>query len=157
MSATTSEATQTRNLTPDGTTPLAASDAASYLAVLIRLAKLGGLEASEEEYLRRAASALGIDADLALTSRRIVGDEAVSTTALVERIRDPGLRVCLLRDAYRLAGADGTVAYDERQELGIIAEALGIDRSAASAVKAIALQEARLHQEFSLLLQRARG
>jgi uncharacterized tellurite resistance protein B-like protein len=157
MPTSSSEASQTRNLTPDGTTPLAAGEASSYLAVLIRLAMLGGLERSEEEYLQRAASALGLDAEVALRTRRLVGDEAVSTTALVGRIQDPGLRICLLRDAYRLALADGTVAYDERQELAIIAETLGIDRSSASAVKAIALQEARTNREFSQLVQRSRG
>jgi len=132
-------------------------DVSSYLGVLVRLAALDGLEVSEKTFVQRVGAALGIDCEVAVHAHQLADDESVSTEALVARIRDKGLRLCLLRDAYRLAAVDSVVSDSEIRELAVIAKALGIERNSAAAVRSIALQEVRLQREFAKMVSEARA
>ncbi len=151
-----SEAFLTRDYSIDGSMPLSDEDVASYLAVLVRLASLDGFDVAEESFIDRVAASLGLHADEARNAHKIAVTPSLSTSELVGRVRDGGLRLCLLRDAYRLAAADGSVSDSEIRELGVIAEALGIGHASAAAVRAIALQEVRLHREFAQMLKSVR-
>jgi len=153
---TFSEAVLTGDYTQKGV-PLSRDDIANYLSVLVRLAALDGFEVAEKNFIHRAAAALGLEADLARNAHKLVDDKAISTETLVARIQDKGLRLCLLRDAYRLAAADEVISPSEIRELATIAKALGIDHRAASAVRSIALQEARLQGEFTKMVSAARA
>jgi tellurite resistance protein len=152
-----SEAVITRDYTLKGIVPLPADDVSNYLAVLARLAALDGFNVAEEDFIHRVAACLGLDPGLARRAGEVAGEPSIPADQLVERIRDDGLKLCLLRDAYRLAAADSSFSAPEIRELGAIARALGIDSATAAAVKAIALQEARLQGEFAQLVRSARA
>ena len=157
MTTAVCEAILTRDFTPEGTAALTGEDVASYLAVLVRLAALDGIQGGESEFVYRAAACLGVQAALADIAGQFVADPGLSSEALISRIRDPGLRLCLLRDAYRLAAIDGRFSEEEVGELTRIAGALGIDPGMSIDVRAIALEEIRLHREFAVLVRTARG
>jgi hypothetical protein len=157
MTTAVCEAILTRDFTPEGTAALTGEDVASYLAVLVRLAALDGIQGGESEFVYRAAACLGVQAALADIAGQFVADPGLSSEALISRIGDPGLRLCLLRDAYRLAAIDGRFSEEEVGELTRIAGALGIDPGMSIDVRAIALEEIRLHREFAVLVRTARG
>ncbi|MGA8890828.1 MAG: hypothetical protein WB493_04615 [Anaeromyxobacteraceae bacterium] len=157
MTTAVCEAILTRDFTPEGTAALTGEDVASYLAVLVRLAALDGIQGGESEFVYRAAACLGVQAALADIAGQFVADPGLTSEALISRIRDPGLRLCLLRDAYRLAAIDGRISEEEVGELTRIAGALGIEPGTSIDVRAIALEEIRLHREFAVLVRAARG
>jgi hypothetical protein len=129
----------------------------TYLAVLTRLAALDGFHDLEKTFINRAATQLGIHPDAAHRAHQVVADPKIPTGALVERIRDPGLRLCLLRDAYLLAAADDVYSEAELRELSVIAAALGIAQDSASAVRHLVMREARLQLEFARLVREVRA
>jgi hypothetical protein len=104
----------------------ATSDREGYLAALMRLAAIDGIAEPEELVIAEAAAGLGLDADAVAAARRLASDRTVETESLVAGVRDSGLRVCLLRDAYRLAAADGHVTTQELGELARLAAVLGV-------------------------------
>jgi AcrR family transcriptional regulator len=157
MTTAVCEAILTRDFTPEGSAALTGEEVASYLAVLVRLAALDGIQGGEPDYVYRAAACLGVQAALADIAGQFVADPALTSESLIARIRDPGLRICLLRDAFRLAAIDGRFSEEEVGELTRIASALGIEPGVADGVRAIALEETRLHREFALLVRGARG
>jgi hypothetical protein len=101
-------------------------DRQDYLAALVRLAAIDGVTEPEELVIAEAAAGLGLDRAAVEEARRRASDRAVQTESLVAGVRDPGLRVCLLRDAYRLAAADGQVTLAEMGELARLASVLGV-------------------------------
>jgi hypothetical protein len=157
MTTAVCEAILTRDFTPEGSSALTGDEVASYLAVLVRLAALDGIQAGEPGFVYRAAACLGVQAALADIAGQFVADPALGSEELISRIQDPGLRLCLLRDAYRLAAIDGQFSAEEVGELTRIAGALGVDPAMAIDVRAIALEETRLHREFASLVRAARG
>lgn len=157
MTTAVCEAMLTRDFTPGGSVALTGEGVASYLAVLVRLAALDGIQGGEPEFVHRAAACLGVQAAMADIAGQFVADPSLSSEELIARIRDPGLRLCLLRDAYRLAATDGTFSPEEIGELARIPAALGIDHSTAAEVRAIALMEIRVHREFAGLVRAARA
>jgi len=157
MEPTVCEALLTRDHTKEGSEPLSSEDVSNYLVVLVRLASLDGFDVTEKGFIHRTAACLGLHPDLARNAHRFAANPSVTTEELVARIRDRGLRLCLLRDAYRLAAADGSVSPAEIGELANIAKALRIDHGAAASVKAMALQEARLQREFAQMVKSARA
>jgi len=157
MTTAVCEAILTRDFTPEGSSALTGEEVASYLAVLVRLAALDGIQGGETEFVYRAAACLGVQSAMADIAGQFVADPALTSEGLIARIRDPGLRLCLLRDAYRLAALDGRFSAEEVGELTRIAAALGIDPGMAIDVRAIALEEIRLHREFAGLVRSARA
>jgi hypothetical protein len=151
------EAVLMRDYLVDQTPALTGEEVWTYLAVLTRLASLDGVTRDEVRFIGRAAAALGLPPDVAHSAHRIVVDRAVPTEKLVERIRDPGLRLCLLRDAYRLAAADDRVTDAEIRELEVIARALGIAQQTATEVRGVAQEETRLQREFARLVKEVRA
>ncbi len=101
-------------------------DREDYLAALVRLAAIDGVTEPEELVIAEAAAGLGLDRAAVEDARRRAADRTVQTESLVSGVRDPGLRVCLLRDAYRLAAADGQVTLAEMGELARLASVLGV-------------------------------
>ncbi|MGA8890953.1 MAG: TerB family tellurite resistance protein, partial [Anaeromyxobacteraceae bacterium] len=101
-------------------------DREAYLAALLRLAAVDGMVDEEERIIRSAAAGLGLDLEAEIAARRRASDSRVDTAVLVGGVRDDGLRVCLLRDAYRVAAADGHVSPAELEELGRLASVLGV-------------------------------
>ncbi len=156
METRVSEGLQMRDYVLDTATGLTTEDVSTYLALLRRLAAIDGFSAPEKRFIHRLATSLGLDPDLARNAHNIVADPAVPTEKLVERIRDPGLRLCLLRDAYRLAAADDSFSEAELRELSVISGALGITNGTAAAVRSLALQESRVEREFARLVSEAR-
>jgi hypothetical protein len=150
------EAILTRDFSPEGAVELDRDEVANYLAVLVRLAGMDGLDTGEKDFVLRAAACLGVHAEMAEIAGQFVANPSITTESLIKRIADRGLRLCLLRDAYRLAAADGRFSDTEIGELAGISRALGIANATATEVKAIALQESRLHREFAGLVRSAR-
>jgi transcription initiation factor TFIIIB Brf1 subunit/transcription initiation factor TFIIB len=150
------EAVLMREYLVDQVPPLTGDEVWTYLAILTRLAALNGVTADEAKFIDRAAASLGLTPDVARSAHRVVVDKAVPTEKLVERIRDPALRLCLLRDAYRLAAADDKVTDAELRELGAIARALGLTEHTADQVRNVALQETALQREFARLVREVR-
>jgi hypothetical protein len=101
-------------------------DREDYLAALVRLSAVDGVAEPEELVIAEAAAGLGLDREAVEAARRRAADRTVQTESLVAGVRDPGLRVCLLRDAYRLAAADGQVTLAEMGELARLASVLGV-------------------------------
>ena len=157
MEPTVCEALLTRDSTLEGAEPLSRDEISNYIVVLVRLAALDGFDVTEKNFIHRTAACLGLHPDLARNAHKFAGDPSVRTEELVARIRDRGLRLCLLRDAYRLAAADGMVSPAEIGELANIAKALQIDHGSAASVRSMALQEARIQREFAQLVKSARA
>jgi len=157
MRPTVCEAILTRDFTTEGSPALSAEDVANYLAVLVRLAALDGVDGVETDFVLRAANCLGVHSEMAEIAGQFVADPSISSESLVARIQDRGLRLCLLRDSYRLAAVDGTFSDEEMGELRHISTALGIDQATAAGVRSIAMQESRLHREFAGLVRTARA
>ena len=107
-------------------------DREAYLAALVRLAAADGLVDAEERVISEVATGLGLGPAAQGAARLRAGDRAVDTAVLVGGVRDNGLRVCLLRDAYRVAAADGHVSPAELEELGRLAAVLGVPPVTAS-------------------------
>jgi hypothetical protein len=156
MQSIVCEAILARDYTLDGSAVLGREEMSNYLAVLVRLAALDGLDVEESSFVQRAAASLGLQPDLADIAGKFIADPSLSSEEFIGRIRDPGLRLCLLRDSYRLAAADGVFSDAEMRELRVIADCLGIDHHTAAEVRTIALHESRLHREFARMVRAAR-
>lgn len=141
----------------DGAAALTVEEASAYLAVLERLAALEGLAPPEQAFLGRVAMSLGLGPEAVRGAGELLVDVEVPTATLVGRLEDPGLRLCLLRDAYRLAAVDGAVSDAELRGLSAVVEALGLPHGTAAAVRSLALQESRLEREFARLVREARA
>lgn len=111
--------------------PAASEDREAYLAALVRLAAVDGAVDAEERVIAEVAAGLGLEPSSVRAARRRAADRAVDTAVLVGGVRDNGLRVCLLRDAYRVAAADGHVSAAELEELGRLAGVLGVPAGVA--------------------------
>jgi len=157
METRVTEALLMRDCAVDGGSGLTGDEISAYLAVLGRLAALDGFHAAEKRFIHRLAASLGLDPDVARNAHKLVADPAIPTEKLVERIKDPGVRLCLLRDAYRLAEADESFSDAELRELSVIATSLKIAQATAAAVRSVALQEARIRREFARLAREARA
>jgi hypothetical protein len=151
------EAVLMRDYLVDQAPALTGEEVWTYLAVLTRLASFDGVTRDEVSFIGRAAASLGLPPDAARNAHKIVVDRAIPTEKLVERIADPGLRLCLLRDAYRLAAADERFTESELRELELIARALAISSDTAAGVRNVAQEEARLQREFARLVREARA
>jgi hypothetical protein len=151
------EAVLMRDYLVDQAPALTGDEVWTYLAVLTRLASLDGVTQDEVRFIGRAAASLGLPPDAARNAHRIVVDRSIPTEKLVARIADPGLRLCLLRDAYRLAAADERFTESELRELELIARALAISSDTAAGVRNVAQEEARLQREFARLVREARA
>ena len=112
--------------------PASSLDREAYLAALVRLAAADGLVDAEERVISEVALGLGLGPAAQGAARRRAGDRAVDTAVLVGGVRDNGHRVCLLRDAYRVAAADGHVSPAELEELSRLAAVLGVPPVIAS-------------------------
>ena len=126
-----------------------------YVAVLVRVAALDDITVQEHVLVERIAAVLGLTEEGLARAFLIAEDRKVTTEALLGGLRDKGLRVCLLRDAYRLAAADLEVTAKEVDTLGRIASALAIPPEVASEIRTIALQESALNREFSKIVRAA--
>lgn len=107
-------------------------DLVRYLGALLRIAAFDGVAAEQEAFVRRAVADLGLDDAAVERARRLAADSSIATETLIRDVRDGGLRVCLLRDAYQVAAVDGTVTTAEIEELGALAAALGVGSEAAA-------------------------
>ena len=126
-----------------------------YLAVLARLAALDDVSVGEHVLVERIAAFLGVKEDGLARGFLVAEDRNVSTGSLLNGITDKGLKLCLLRDAYRIATADREISAVELAELGLIASGLGIPAEVAAEIRTIALQEQMLQREFAALVRRA--
>lgn len=126
-----------------------------YVAVLVRVAALDDITVQEHVLVERIAAVLGLTEEGLARAFLIAEDRKVTTETLLAGLRDRGLRVCLLRDAYRLAAADLEVTAKEVDALGRIASALAIAPEVASEIRTIALQESALSREFSKIVRAA--
>jgi len=109
----------------------------AYLGALLRIAALDGVAPEQAELVGRIVADLGLDEDAVARARRTAGDAAIPTEALIGQVRDAGLRVALLRDAYQVAAVDGTVTTGEIEELRSLAAALGVGSEAAAVLGAV--------------------
>jgi CBS domain-containing protein len=103
-----------------------AAERQGYVAALVRIAALDGLTETEDRIVRAAAEGLGLDAAGLERAWQAATDLATPSDRLIGSLRDGGLRACLIRDAYRIAAADGTVSRGEVEELARLAEFLGV-------------------------------
>jgi hypothetical protein len=126
----------------------------AYLAALARLAGIDGLSPEEAAFISTAALALGLPESLAREACREALDPAVSGASLAGRLRDRRLRLCLLRDAVRLAAVDGTISPAEARELEEIEGALRLG-PAGVRLRELALREAALERDLEALLDGA--
>jgi uncharacterized tellurite resistance protein B-like protein len=126
-----------------------------YLAVLARLAALDDVSVGEHLLVERIAEFLGVKEEGLARAFLVAEDRGVTTGSLLQGVTDRGLRVCLLRDAYRIATADREITPGELTELGVIASGLGIPAEVAAEIRTIALQEQMLQREFAALVRRS--
>jgi hypothetical protein len=129
----------------------AAGELRDYLAVLARLAGLDGLTTEEAEFVSTAALALGLPESLAEEACRTAAVPGNTGASLSARLVDRRLRLCLLRDAVRLAAVDGVVSPDEARELEQIQGALGLGQAGVE-IRLLAEREAALERDLERLL-----
>jgi hypothetical protein len=98
----------------------------NYLAVLFRVAAIGGITREEEDLQKIIVAALGIDDAIVGKARAKASDPSVTVDKLLLSIVSNSLRICVYRDAYRVALADGVVTRDEASQLDQVGEALKI-------------------------------
>jgi hypothetical protein len=126
-----------------------------YLAVLARVAGLDEVSVGEHVLVERIAAYLGVKEEGLARAFLMAEDRSVGTGALLNGITDRGLKVCLLRDAFRIATADREISALELAELGVIASGLDIPAEVAGEIRTIALQEQMLQREFAALVRRS--
>lgn len=126
-----------------------------YLAVLARLAASDGISVGEHVLVERIAAFLGVEEEVLARAFLLAEDRTVSLERLVAGVKDRGLALCLLRDAYRVASVDRELTPAELVLLGSIAEGLGFQPAVAGEVRAIVLEELRAQRAFAALVQRA--
>jgi len=134
---------------------LDAEQVTRYLAVLARLASVDDVSVGEHVLVERIAEFLGASEEHLARAFLTAEDRAVSTRALLAGIADPGLRLCLLRDAYRIAAADHEITSPENEQLAGLAEGLGLAPAVAADVRMLALHEVRIQREFHALVRQA--
>jgi hypothetical protein len=123
--------------------------------VLARIAALEDVTVGEHVLVERIAAYLGVKEEGLARAFLVAEDRAVTTDSLLAGITDRGLRLCLLRDAYRIATADREISAGELAQLGAIASGLGIPAQVAQEIRTIALQEQVIQREFAALVRRA--
>jgi uncharacterized tellurite resistance protein B-like protein len=134
---------------------LDAAQVTRYLSVLARLAAVDDVSVGEHVLVERIAEFLGASEEHLARAFLTAEDRAVSTAALLAGIPDRGLRVCLLRDAYRIAAADHEITPSESEQLASLAAGLGLTVPVAADVRMLALQEVRIQREFHALVRQA--
>lgn len=134
---------------------IAEADVVSYLATLRRVAALGGISPSERKLHALLVSYLGISPRLVGKAARLASSRAISTQALLSKIKDVGFRICLLRDAYRMALADGKVDDVEASALREIGRAVDLPAGLVNQIKQCVDQELAIQSRFAELVRRA--
>lgn len=102
-------------------------DLASYLAVLMRVGRVGDLSVQERNLAVPIAHDLQARESETLEALQLA-ESSASLEELVQRLEHPSVRLCLYRDACRMALADGLVDEPESKMLEQLAVALGLDR-----------------------------
>lgn len=103
-----------------------------YLGALLRVAALDGVAPEQGAFVSGVIAELGLDERSVERAWRLAGDRAIPTAKLIGGVRDGGLRICLLRDAYQVAAVDGTVTTGELEELRALAATLGVGSETAT-------------------------
>jgi hypothetical protein len=102
-------------------------DLAAYLAVLVRVARVGDVSVEERNLAIPIARDLDAREEETTEALRLADDASLSD--LVSRLEHPAVRLCCYRDACRMALADGQVDAAENAALQELAEALNLDVS----------------------------
>jgi len=123
----------------------------SYLAVLKRIAQIGGVTQEEEDFESTIISYLGLDASVATKAISMARETPLET--LVENIEDKALRVCLFRDTYKMALADQEISKDEMQSLDQVAEYLSLSQEQTAKIIEFVDSELKLLKDFSTLVK----
>lgn len=120
----------------------------SYAAALYHFARIGGVREEEEQTIEVLARTLDIDA-ASLRLARQTGLDSQRLRALLARIDG----AFLVRDALRIAHADGVVGDDERRIIGRLAEATGLSARRLALIHDWVEREQTLRQEWRALVE----
>lgn len=107
-------------------------DLARYLGVLMRVARIGEVSLHERDLAIPIARLLGASEEQTRRAIVLADDEKLGLDEFAAAIHHPVSRLCLFRDACRMACADGVVGMEESQILRCLAEALGMDDGLAT-------------------------
>jgi uncharacterized tellurite resistance protein B-like protein len=119
----------------------------SYAAALYHFARIGGVNEVEERTIEAVARSLDIDAG-SLRLARHAGLDSARLRALLARLDG----AWLVRDALRVAHADGVVGDDERRIIARLAEATGLSARRLALVHEWVEREQALRREWADIL-----
>lgn len=119
----------------------------SYVAALYHFARVGGVNAEEERAIEGLARSLDVDGG-SLRLARQVGLDSQRLRALLARVDG----AFLVRDALRVAHADGVVGEDERRIIGRLAEATGLSARRLALIHEWVEREQALRDEWAAIV-----
>lgn len=140
----------------DPATDLSASEVVAYLAALFRVAAVGGVTPDEKEFEELLTSHLGVSATTVRRARSKASESSLATEVLVAEIGDSVFRVCLFRDALRMAMADKRFTRGERRIVRELGAAVGLSQRQLDEVTAIVREQMDLDSRFARVLRAAR-
>lgn len=113
---------------------LAREDLAHYLGVLMRVARIGEVSLLERDLAVPIARLLGATEEQTMKAINLADDDSLGLGDLVAPLKHRVTRLCLFRDACRMACADGVVVVEESEILQQLAGQLGLDPDLAGEI-----------------------
>lgn len=119
----------------------------SYAAALYYFARIGGVSEEEERTIERLARSLDIDR-ASLELARKAGLDSHRLRSLLTKIDG----AWIVRDALRIAHADGIVGQDESRVIDKLAEATGLSPARLAWIHAWVEREVAMSQEWDAIM-----
>lgn len=113
---------------------IAREDLAHYLGVLMRVARIGEVSLQERDLAVPIARLLGATEEQTMEAIKLADDDSVSLAELVAPLEHGVTKLCLFRDACRMACADGVVVVEESEILQRLASELGLETELAAEI-----------------------
>ncbi len=123
-----------------------------YFATLMKTAKVDGLVPEEDRLIDTLMELFSLNKDEIELIKYIV-NKGTDLVELIDRLEDPGLHVCLFRDAYRVALANNQVTKKEANLLNKLQARLTITEQEAKRIQKIVNKDQELQARLANLLK----
>jgi hypothetical protein len=124
----------------------------AFLALMLRLAHLGGLSWEEAALVDRTAAHFGCEQRIVAAAAAKAGDKSLRLDDLVGAIPDLDLRACAYRDAFKVALADGVISKEEEAFLAEVSALMGLREEHTLALREIAQADLANQRRLGRLL-----
>lgn len=131
---------------------LRGEDVARYLGILMRVARIGEVSVEERNLAVPIAGYLEATQGEQMAALGYADNPDLSLRELVAALGEPVARLCLYRDACRMALADGEVDLEENRFLDELSRALELDGQTRAHIEELVRRLWQVQDEFLALL-----